>query len=187
LVIPPHYVGVRLAVAGGEAGPGAQRLRRAETADVADLGAEDGGHRAPDAVEGLGSLIALVGAQALVDQALEDRHLPVVELDQVADGLDADAVGLGELHGVEVGSSRRTEHVGEARQHPLLAHHRVHLGLEARAQLDQLRSVAHQLSPLPHLFGGDPRIGEAPEAQEVSEVATHPVRASAKAPAAPWG
>jgi hypothetical protein len=29
-------------------------------------------------------LIALVGAQALVDQALEDRHLPVVELDQVA-------------------------------------------------------------------------------------------------------
>jgi hypothetical protein len=76
-----------------------------------------------------------------------------------------------ELHPVEFALAGLTEHVGHRGQHCFLAHHRVHLRLEARAQLHQLGSIAHQLAHLPHLRRRDPRLGQPTQPQQISQVA----------------
>ena len=51
----------------------------------------------------------------------------------------------------------------------VLGEHGMGLGLEPRAHPDELGPVTHELTPLAHLRGGDPRFGQHPGAQQVAE------------------
>jgi hypothetical protein len=60
-----------------------------------------------------------------------------------------------------VGPARPPAH-GSRCQHTVFGHHRVHLGLEPRAQDDELGPIAAQLPQLPGRRRGDPRLGSQP-------------------------
>ena len=57
----------------------------------------------------------------------------------------------------------------------MLCQHRLHLGLEAGADVHQLGPVAHQLSQLSELGRRDPGLGELAQTHAVDELATVPV------------
>src|SRR5438132_3589262 len=97
--LAPPSLAVRLAVLGSESRPRAQRLGTREATDVADLDHEDGAQHPTHAGQGLDGLIAAVVAQSLVDAALEHGDLAIDDRHQVAQRLDARAVGGGQLEG----------------------------------------------------------------------------------------
>ena len=72
----------------------------------------------------------------------------------------------------------RAEHVVDRRQHAFFGHHRMHLGLEPRAQLHELGAVADQLAELPDRRRRDPRLRQATQPQHVRQVAGVDVRRS---------
>ena len=71
---------------------------------------------------------------------------------------------------VELGVAAGPEHVEHPRQHALFGHHRMHLSLQARAQRDQLGPIAHQLAQLPRRRRRDPRLRQATQTQQISQV-----------------
>ena len=79
-------------------------------------------------------------------------------------------VAGGQVERVELGGAAGTEHVDPGRQHPVLAHHRVDLGLEPGTQPHQLVAVADQLAQLADLRRGDPRLGQTTQAQQVDQI-----------------
>jgi hypothetical protein len=96
--------------------------------------------------------------------------LSVVDVDQVLEGVEAGHVAVGKVQGVELGRTPEAEHVDPGRQHPVLAHHGMDLGLEATPETDQLQAVADDLAEFAQLRWGDPRLGQATKPEEVDEV-----------------
>ena len=129
-------VGVGLPVLRGEPRPAAERLRRVETADVADLGHEDRGEDVTDTVDGLDGVVAGVVAEDEVDVAVQKADLALVDLDQVSEHGDAVEVGVGELERVELGVAARSPHVISTREDPVLGHDRVDWALRPVRRLD---------------------------------------------------
>jgi hypothetical protein len=76
---------------------------------------------------------------------LEHGDLPVVDLYEIAQGLHPDRVGLIEPHLVQERLAFGAEDVLESRDHALLGQHRVHLGLQPRAQGNELGPIPDQL------------------------------------------
>ncbi len=163
-------VGVGLAVLGGEAGPRAQRFGGVETGHVTDLGHENGGEDASDAVDGLDGVVAGVVAEDSVDIAVQEDDLAVEGVDEVSQHGDAVEVGVGELEGVELGVAAGAPHVAARREDPVLGHDGVDLGLEPCAHLAELDPEPDHLAQLSGLGRGDPGLGEASEAQQVGQV-----------------
>ncbi len=71
--------------------------------------------------------VAGVVLEAFGDAAVQPGDLPGVGLDQVPQRLEAQRVGHGQLERVELSGAAGAEHVAARRQHPVLAHHGVHL------------------------------------------------------------
>ncbi len=131
--VAPLHSGVRLPVAWGEASPAAQLTRTREAGDVADLGHEDGGQHGAHPTDGLDGPVTVVVVEGSGNASLEHGHLPVDDLDDVAQGLDPGGVGGAEGAGVEQGLSGHAEQIRHVHGHALLGQHGVHLGFEPGA------------------------------------------------------
>src|SRR3954454_18537219 len=160
-----HDLGIGLPMSRRQAGPRTERFGRSEPTDVTDLGDEDRAEGATDPVEGLDGLVTTVVAQQFVDATFEHPDLPVVTVDQIPQRLDAHPIRVGELHRVEQLLTFRAEHVTRLGQHTFFGHHRVHLRLEATAELHQPRSITNQLPRFSKWGWSDPRLVEATETQ----------------------
>jgi len=115
--------------------------------------------------------VAAVAVEGPSDLDLEHGHLPVVELDQVPQGLDPHGVGVGQGGLVEQGLGRPPRPGRSwARPRPPWPARTWIWGLEPRTQGHQLGPVADQLPQLSHLRRDDPGLGQAPEAQQVGQV-----------------
>jgi len=89
-------------VLGGEAGPAAELLGRAEAADVADLGHEDGGDDLADSGQGEEGPIAGVGLELGVDVRVEFGDRSFVDVEQVAQRVEPHGISLGEFEAVQL-------------------------------------------------------------------------------------
>jgi hypothetical protein len=117
-----------------------------EAGDVADLGHEHRGEDRADPGDGLDGPVAGVVGQGGLDALLGHLDLAFDDLHHVAEGLDPDGVGVAEGASVEQGGPSGAEQVAHRDRHPLLGQHRMHLRLEAGAQVDQFRPMADQLT-----------------------------------------
>jgi len=146
-------------VLGRQPRPGAELVGRREALHLADLGYEDGAQHGTHARYDLDGPIAGVRSQLDGDLGIEGADLPVVEDDQVAQGLDPQAVVVRQLEGIELGRAAEAEHVESAGQDAVLGHDGMNLGFESRAQSHRLGPIAHDLSELSYLGRGDPGLG----------------------------
>ena len=105
-----------------------------------------------------------------MDLPVECAHLFVEHVDESAQRRDARRVRDRQVEGVELRGAAGPEHVPPGRQDPVLGHHRMQLRFQPRAQLHELRSIAHQLPQLPDRRRRDPRLGDPPEAKQVDEI-----------------
>ena len=113
----------------GEPGPAAEVAGRGEPRDIADLGHEDRGQHRADAGNGLDGVVAEVAGEIRGGLFFEQGDLAVGVIDQVAQGLDAHPVGLGEVHLVEEDLAAYSEQVAHGHRHTLLRQDGVDLGL----------------------------------------------------------
>lgn len=157
-------------MAGGEAGPRAQVAGGGEAAHVVDLGHEHRAEHRAHPGDGLDRGEAGVAGQGGPHLGVGRGHLPVVDLDQVPQGLDPDGVGPPEGDLVQQALAGHPEQVGHGHGHPLLGQHGMDLGLEPRAQADQLGPVADQLPQLRGGRRGDVGLGQAAQAEHGDEV-----------------
>ena len=180
--------GVGLAVPRGEPGPRAQVSGRGEAGDVADLGDE---HRRPGRADPgnlLDRPIAGVGGQPGGDPAGGQLDLQIEGVDQPAVGVDPGPVGDIQRGLVELGAAARPEQIRHRDLQALFGQHRVHPGLEPRADRDQLGAMPHQLAQLADLGRGDPGLRQPAHPQQVgkvggiAQVVLHPPRGEALDP-----
>ena len=99
---------------------------------------------------------------------LSDRV--VVDVEQVAERVQAHGVGLGELEAVELGLTGWTPQLADDGQDPVLGHDPMDLGLGAGAVPDERVAIAHELAQLSDLGRGDPTFGEAPDPEHGGQV-----------------
>ena len=152
---------VGLAVLGGEPRPGAELLGRVEAADVADLGHEDGGDDLAHPGQGHEGPIFGMTLELGVDAPVELGDGAGIDLEQVAQRVESQRVGLGELETVELGLTARTPQLADDRQNPVLGHDPVDLGLGTGPVRDERVARAHELAQLADLGRGDPGLGES--------------------------
>ena len=100
----------------------------------------------------------------------DQGQFPLVELEQVAEGLHPDGIGALEGHLVQQGLARGAEHGAVCGQDPGLGHHSVYLGLGRGAQGHQLGPVADELPQLAQLRRRDPGLGEVVAPQAVGQL-----------------
>ena len=92
---------VRLVVLRGEPRPARQLGRGLEPRDVADLGHEHLGEQRADTWDLLDGLVANLAAKLVPHVSLELCDLPVEDLDQVPERLDAGTIGRGQTAGLQ--------------------------------------------------------------------------------------
>jgi hypothetical protein len=122
-----------------------------EPRDVADLGHEDRSEDRADTGNGLVRLVTKVAGEDGRDVLFEHGDLSIARLGQVTQALDAHPVGVAQVHFVHQGVAAHAEE-------PLFGQHRVDLGLEARALVDELGPIADVLA---QWWWSDPRLGQA--------------------------
>ena len=124
--------------------------------------------------------IAGVGLELGVDVRVELGDGRLVDVEEVAQRVEAHGVGLGELETVELGLTGRSPQLADDGQDPVLGHDPVDLGLGTGPVPDERIAIAHQLAQLSDLGRGDPALGQAPEGQHggqvlgVAHVVLHP-------------
>ena len=91
---------------GGEPSPRAQFLGRIEAGDVTDLGHEDGGDDLAHPGQRHDGLIAEVGLELAVDVRVELGDRMLVDVEEVAQRVEAQGIGLGEFESARVGPDR---------------------------------------------------------------------------------
>ena len=94
----------------------------------------------------------------------------LVDVEQVAQRVEAHGIGLGELEAVELGLTGRSPQLADDGQDPVLGHDPVDLGLGTGAVPDERVAIAHQLAQLSDLWRRDPALGQAPEGQHGGQV-----------------
>ena len=144
--------------------------RRGEPGDIADLGHEDGGEDGPDTRDRLDGVVAEVTGEPRCGLLLAGGDLGVDQLDELTQALDAEPVGRGEGHGVQQVLAGEPEQVAHRHADALLGQDGVDLGLQSRTEVDELGPGPDELTHLAQLRWGDPRLGQAPHAQQVDEV-----------------
>jgi hypothetical protein len=81
-----------------------------------------------------------------VDVGVELGDGRLVDVEQVAQRVEADGRGLGQLEAVELGLTGRSPHLADDGQDPVLGHHPVDLGLGTGPVPDERIAIAHQLA-----------------------------------------
>jgi hypothetical protein len=137
--------------------------------DVADLGAEDGGHDRAYAGDRLDGVIAGVVFEHAAHLALDHGQFPVEQLEEVPQGFHPQGVHPFEGHLVDEHLAAGAEHVVQLGQVAVLGHHRVDLSLRRRPKHGQLGPVADDLSHFTHRRRGDPTLGQIVLAQPVRQ------------------
>ena len=94
----------------------------------------------------------------------------LVDVEQVAQRVEAHGIGLGELETVELGLTGRSPQLADDGQDPVLGHDPVDLGLGTGAVPDERIAITHQLAQLSNLWRGDPALGQPPESQHGGQV-----------------
>jgi hypothetical protein len=119
---------------------------RGEPRDITDLGHEDGGQYRADAGNGLDGVVAEVAGEVRGGLLFEHGDLAVDVIDQIAQGLDAQPVGVGQVHLVEENLAAHPEQVGHGDRHAFFRQDGVDLGFEVGAQMDELAPIADELT-----------------------------------------
>ena len=101
---------------------------------------------------------------------LQHGDLAIGQLDQVTQALHSDPVGVTQTDVVEQRLATDAEQVAHGHPDTLLGQHRMDLGLEVRAQVDELAPVADELADLSELWRGDPGLGQASHAEQIDQV-----------------
>ncbi|MHB1711515.1 MAG: hypothetical protein ACYCV7_08945 [Acidimicrobiales bacterium] len=79
---------------------------------------------------------------------LERRDLTIEHRYQVTQALDADGVGLAQVHLVQEMLAARAEEIAHRHGDAFFGEDRLHLGFQSRAQVDELRPVPDELTEL---------------------------------------
>ena len=114
--------------------------------------------------------IAGVGFELGVDVRVELGDGRLVDIEQMAQRVEAHGIGLGELETVELGLTGRAPQLADDGQDPVLGHDPVDLGLGTGPVPDERIAIPHQLAQLSDLGRCDPALGEAPERQHGGQV-----------------
>ena len=94
----------------------------------------------------------------------------LVDVEQVAQRVEAHGIGLGELEAVELGLTGRSPQLADDGQDPVLGHDPVDLGLGTGPVPDERIAITHQLAQLSDLWWRDPALGQTPEGQHGGQV-----------------
>jgi len=123
-----------------------------------------------DPVDGLHRAVSRVGRQLRGDSPPHGVDLERERLDQPAQRRNPPGVGRVQAQLVEQALPGGAEQVTHRHPHALLREHRVDLGLEPRAQRDELGPVPDLLAELPGGRRGDPRLGQPAHPQQISKI-----------------